>query len=107
MAHTTGRFLAALSLTVALLANLCTATAADTVFRNGSIYTLDKANTKVSELAVSGGFITYVGDNASHLIGPTTTVINLAGRMAMPGLVDAHMHTISGGQFLLKCNMNY
>jgi len=80
---------------------------ADTVFRNGSIYTLDRANTKVRDLAVKDGIITFVGDDASRYIGPKTTVINLLGRAAIPGLVDSHMHVLAGGQFLLSCNLNY
>ncbi|KAH8892413.1 hypothetical protein GQ53DRAFT_861677 [Thozetella sp. PMI_491] len=82
---------------------------ADTVFLNGSIYTLDNLSRKVSALTITNGVITSIGNDKDieTSIGPSTAVINLRGRMAMPGLVDAHMHTFSGGQFLLKCNLNY
>ena len=86
------------------------ALSADTVFLNGSIYTLDASSRKVQALAVSNGTITFVGSNegVSSLISPATTkVINLQGRMAMPGLIDSHMHVVSGGQFLTQCNFNY
>jgi predicted amidohydrolase YtcJ len=34
-------------------------------------------------------------------------VIDLQGRMLMPGLVDGHMHPLQGGAALLKCSLNY
>src|SRR3569833_4459 len=80
---------------------------ADTVFQNGSIYTLDAVSTKAQSIAIADGYITYVGPDAKPFIGPNTTVVDLKGRMAMPGLVDAHMHVVSGGLFLIKCNLNY
>ncbi len=55
------------------------------------------------------GRIVYVGDNqgALALKGKRTKVIDLHGRMLMPGLIDAHMHPLSGGKRLLHCNLNY
>jgi predicted amidohydrolase YtcJ len=43
----------------------------------------------------------------SGYIGPRTKVIDLHGRMVMPGLVDGHMHPMMGGASLLKCNLRY
>ncbi|KAJ3462333.1 hypothetical protein MRS44_007119 [Fusarium solani] len=82
---------------------------ADLVFRNGSIYTMGSCDTPVSALAIHGGKITYVGaeNKIKNYIGKTTKVVDLEGRMAMPGLVDSHMHLLSGGLFLLKCDLSY
>ncbi|KAK1852106.1 amidohydrolase 3 [Colletotrichum chrysophilum] len=82
---------------------------ADFVFQNGSIYTLDSSSTKASALAIKNGAIIYVGDDlqARHLIGNGTKVLDLEGRMAMPGFVDVHMHVLQAGQNLLKCDFNY
>ncbi|KAJ4215789.1 hypothetical protein NW759_009650 [Fusarium solani] len=82
---------------------------ADFVFQNGSIYTLNAASTKVSSLAVKDGEIIYVGNDAKvvPLIGNATQVVDLEGRMVMPGFVDPHMHVLQAGQDLLKCNFNY
>lgn len=82
---------------------------ADFVFQNGSIYTLDAGSTKVSSLAIKNGVIISLGDDAkvAPLIGSTTQVLDLGGRMAMPGFVDPHMHALQAGQDLLKCNFNY
>lgn len=96
-----------LYLTLALGQNI--STVADTVLRSGKIYTLDAASSQVQALAVSNGVIVFTGsdDGVQSLIGPNTTIIDLDGRMAMPGLIDAHMHTGAAGEALVKCNLNY
>ncbi|WP_343728296.1 amidohydrolase [Duganella sp.] len=82
---------------------------ADTVYRNGYIYTVDARDSVQQALAVRGGRIVYVGDNAGvkALTGKKTEVIDLQGRMLMPGLIDGHMHPQSGGSRLLNCSLNY
>jgi predicted amidohydrolase YtcJ len=82
---------------------------ADTVYRNGYVYTVDAKDSVQQALAVRAGRIVYVGDDAGAvaLTGKATKVIDLRGRMLMPGLVDGHMHPQSGGSRLLKCSLNY
>ena len=82
---------------------------ADTVYRNGFIYTVDGADSVQQALAIRSGRIVYVGSDAgvAAFIAEHTSVIDLHGRMAMPGLVDGHMHPLMGGAALLKCNLNY
>ncbi|CUI05031.1 Amidohydrolase 3 [Janthinobacterium sp. CG23_2] len=83
--------------------------AADTIYRNGYVYTVDAGDSVQQALAVRAGRIVYVGDNtgAARLAGKRTRIIDLQGRMLMPGLIDAHMHPLSGGKRLLHCNLNY
>ncbi|NHZ80695.1 amidohydrolase family protein [Massilia sp. CCM 8695] len=83
--------------------------AADLIYRNGYVYTVDAGDSVQQALAVRAGRIVYVGDNtgAAKLAGKGTRVIDLQGRMLMPGLIDAHMHPLSGGKRLLRCNLNY
>ena len=83
--------------------------AADLVYRNGSVYTVDGKDSVRQALAVRAGRIVYVGDNAGAgaLVGKRTPVIDQHGRMLMPGLVDAHMHPQSGGSRLLNCSLDY
>ncbi|SFL43080.1 amidohydrolase [Rugamonas rubra] len=85
------------------------APAADTVYRNGYVYTVDAHDSVRQALAVRGGRIVYVGDDAGAAahIGKRSKVVDLGGRMLMPGLVDGHMHPQSGGARLLNCNLNY
>ncbi|HWQ47302.1 MAG TPA: adenine deaminase C-terminal domain-containing protein, partial [Longilinea sp.] len=49
-----------------------------------------------TDVAVIRGRIAYVGSDASHCIGPETTVVDAKGKYLVPGLLDAHMHVESG-----------
>ncbi len=67
---------------------------ADTVFKNGYVYTVDAKSTVATAVAVRAGSIVYVGSDSgvAAYIGPKTHVANLAGRMLLPGFIDSHMH---------------
>jgi predicted amidohydrolase YtcJ len=82
---------------------------ADTIYRNGYVYTVDAGDRVQQALAVRKGRIVYVGDDtgAAKLTGKATKVIDLQGRMLMPGLIDGHMHPQSGGSRLLNCSLDY
>jgi len=84
-------------------------TPADTAYRNGFIYTVDAEDSVQQALAIRAGRIVYVGSDAGlePYLGEHTSVIDLHGRMLMPGLVDGHMHPLDGGRDLLKCDLNY
>jgi len=96
-------------LLLATAAANASAPAADLVYRNGYVHTVDARDSVQQALAVRAGRIVYVGANAGvqALVGKRTRVIDLHGRMLMPGLVDAHMHPQSGGSRLLNCSLNY
>jgi predicted amidohydrolase YtcJ len=83
--------------------------AADTVYQNGNVYTVDANNSVRQALAVRDGKIIYVGTNegVASFIGPATSVTDLKGRVLMPGLVDGHLHPIMGGGIELSCNLHY
>jgi predicted amidohydrolase YtcJ len=80
---------------------------ADTVLLNGGIYTVDPGRSWAEALAIRDGEIVSVGANAEieALIGPETRTIDLAGKMALPGFHDAHVHPTMGGYGLLGCNL--
>jgi len=82
---------------------------ADLVYRNGAVHTIDANDSVHQALAVRAGRIVYVGDDAgvAKLTGKATRVIDLQGRMLMPGLIDGHMHPQSGGSRLLNCSLDY
>ncbi|HEV8633363.1 MAG TPA: amidohydrolase [Chloroflexota bacterium] len=69
---------------------------ASLVLRNGVIRTLDRARPRASALAARGEEIVAVGDDrdVGELIGPQTAVLDLGGRAAIPGLIDAHVHLL-------------
>lgn len=74
------------------------APAADLVLRNGDIYTVAPSNPRAEAIAVKNGEIVFVGDNASvsKRIGKDTHVVELGGRLVLPGIVDAHLHPLGG-----------
>ena len=76
---------------------------------NGNVYTADAHNTVRQALAIRDGRIVFVGSDRKvrAYVGKRTKVTNLHGRMAMPGLVDGHMHPLAGGAGLLKCSLEY
>ncbi|WP_371675646.1 amidohydrolase [Streptomyces sp. NBC_01276] len=79
---------------------------ADLVFTGGPVLTMDPARTRASSLAVKGERITAVGHDAvRELIGPRTEVVDLAGRLLMPGFQDAHVHAVGGGSELAECDL--
>jgi len=67
---------------------------ADTVFTGGYVYTVDSASHVAKAVAVRGGVIVYVGNDAgAHAyIGKQTKVVKLHGKMMLPGFIDAHAH---------------
>lgn len=78
---------------------------ADAVFKNGYVYTVDRHRPLAQAVAVKDGRIRFVGPNtgARAFIGPNTKVIDLHGKMMMPGLQDGHFH----GQGFIACDMGY
>src|SRR5262245_48313853 len=81
---------------------------ADLVLRNGLIYTMDAPRSWAESIAIQGGKIVYVGPDSgiAAWIGPSTTTINLGGHMVLPGFIDAHVHPISAGIDMDKCDLN-
>jgi hypothetical protein len=67
---------------------------ADLLLTNGYVYTVDSARSVAEAVAIRDGIIQAVGSNGDVLAfsGPNTEVIDLAGRMLLPGLQDAHIH---------------
>lgn len=82
---------------------------ADTVLRGGKVVTMDNQRTVAQAVAVREGSIVYVGSDADvqAYIGSSTKVIELGGRMLMPGFIDAHLHSLAGGRALLLCDLEY
>ncbi|MDN3481261.1 amidohydrolase [Arthrobacter sp. APC 3897] len=70
------------------------------IVTNGPVYTSDPDNEWAEAFAVRDGRILAVGDEAEirSLVSGDTPVIDLRGRLAMPGLVDVHAHLGLGGR---------
>jgi hypothetical protein len=68
--------------------------AADLIFHNAKVWTVDPARPTAQAVAVSAGRITAVGTSADILAlkGPATRVVDVEGRLLLPGFIDAHTH---------------
>lgn len=66
----------------------------EAIFFNGKIVTLDAAGSIADALAVQDGKILKLGsaEKVKKLAGPATRLIDLGGKTAVPGLIDAHCH---------------
>ncbi|WP_299597649.1 amidohydrolase [uncultured Microbulbifer sp.] len=62
------------------------------IFINGTILTLDSANTTANTLAISDGKILAVGSDAEALADDDTEVVDLNGKTLLPGFVAVHEH---------------
>ena len=67
---------------------------ADSMLINGKIITVDPADSLAEAVAIRDGKILAVGakDAVLRYAGPSTHVVDLHGRTATPGLIDAHLH---------------
>ncbi len=81
---------------------------ADLVFVNGAVYTVDAARSWAQAVAVREGRIAAVGTDAAirPAIDARTEVIDLAGRMLVPGFQDAHVHPVYAGIDMLQCDLH-
>ena len=67
------------------------------VIRNGQWVSVQSGEIIAhTDIAIINGHIAYVGEDASHIIGKKTKVIDAYGRYLVPGLLDGHMHVESG-----------
>ncbi|MFJ7159394.1 amidohydrolase [Streptomyces sp. NPDC101118] len=81
-------------------------TQADLVFTGGPVFTADPARTRATSLAVVGDRIAAVGhDEVRELVGPGTEVVDLRGKLLVPGFQDAHVHAVYGGSELAECDL--
>ena len=72
---------------------------ADLVLTNGQVVTVDEKLPEAQALAVRGGRIEAVGTvkEIKRHIGSATQVIDLGGKLAVPGLIDSHGHFMGLG----------
>ena len=80
---------------------------ADVLLRGGAVYRVDAARSWARAVAVSGDRILAVGSDAElrDLVTSRTRVIDLGGRMLLPGFQDAHVHASGGGLDRLRCDL--
>ncbi len=80
-----------------IVGNVITALAvepATLVFKNGVVYTVDENRSVAEAVAVRGEKIVYVGNNhgVEEYVGGKTKIVDLNGRLLLPGFMDGHYH---------------
>jgi predicted amidohydrolase YtcJ len=89
---------------------------ADVIFTGGPVYTSDPSGRRLvpagpppQAVAVRGDRIIAVGDLAGRdladLTGPRTELVDLRGRVLLPGFQDAHVHPAWAGVTMNGCNL--
>ncbi len=102
------RSLAALVTTVSLTMAGCGSASTDngapdgtgvTIYKNGAIYTVNPENPSAEAVVITDGVITFVGSDtdAAEFETDSAQVIDLNGKMLMPGFHDVHIHPIESG----------
>ncbi len=80
---------------------------ASIIFFNGNIFTSNPSLPRAQALAVKDGRVVAIGSNEEvlKLKGPNTVLLDLKGRFVTPGIVDAHLHFLSGSLGLLTLDL--
>jgi predicted amidohydrolase YtcJ len=79
-----------------------------TVFRGGPVFCSDAARSTASAVAVDdSGTIVAVGGESevSPYLDGADEVVDLSGRLLVPGFIDAHVHPVMGGVEMGQCNL--
>jgi N-acyl-D-aspartate/D-glutamate deacylase len=77
---------------------------ADYVITNARIYTVSDKQPWAEALAAKDGKIVFVGseNGAKAYTGTETTLIDVEGRLVLPGFIKSHSHPIPGAVLLLR-----
>lgn len=80
---------------------------ADLLLTRGRVFTAEVSAPWGEAVAVRGERIVYVGTTTGALAfrGPRTEVVELAGRLVVPGFNDAHIHLMSGALSLERVDL--
>lgn len=80
---------------------------ADTIFFNGSIYTMDDNNPQVEAVVIKADTFLYVGTRvgADSFVGEGTKMVDLKGKTMVPGLTEGHAHIMGVGYNLLNVDL--
>ncbi len=98
--------------TLVLTASACTTAdnaqaTADLVLRGGRVVTVDETLPEAQAVAIRGDRIMFVGSDSEveAYTGRETEVIDLAGRLAIPGFIEGHGHLMGLGQSRLQLDL--
>ncbi|MCB9208451.1 MAG: amidohydrolase [Ignavibacteriales bacterium] len=80
---------------------------ADLILLNGKIITVDSKNTIAEALAISKDTIMAIGTRKEieNFISDSTTILDLKGKTAIPGIIESHAHLIGTGNAKINLNL--
>jgi len=80
---------------------------ADLVLRSGRVVTVDEALPEAQAVAVRGARIVFIGSDVDveAYVGDGTSVVDLDGRLAIPGFIEGHAHLMGLGQSRLQLDL--
>ena len=70
---------------------------ADKIYFNAKIWTGDSTLPWIEAIAISGEKIIYTGKDYQSFKGTKTEMIDMNGKLMLPGFIDNHTHFLSGG----------
>jgi hypothetical protein len=88
-----------------LLISCATKEKADRIYFDAKIWTGDSAVPRATAIAIKDSMILYVGDDYAPYKGKQTELVDLAGKMILPGFIDNHTHFLGGGYQLSSVNL--
>ena len=93
-----------LLLTATLLIVQCFWTIAQKIcFYNGKVYTVDARSSVAEAVVIENGRILFVGSTSEARTAwsdSRTKMVNLEGKLMLPGFIDNHTHFADGGMYL-------
>ena len=81
--------------------------AQQTAYVNGKIYTVNPQQSIVQSVVCESGKIVFVGNDADakKTLRANATIIDLKGKLMLPGFIDNHTHFADGGMYLLGVDL--
>lgn len=78
-----------------------------TLYTGGRIFTAAEEQPWTDAVVVAGDAIVFAGDTgpAHAVAGPDAEIVDLAGRLMLPGFTDAHTHLVMMGEALGKVGL--
>lgn len=80
---------------------------ADKIYINANIWTGDSGNPNAKTIALKNNTILYVGNDYKPYESSATIVIDMKGKMIIPGFIDNHTHFLNGGYNLSGVQLRY
>lgn len=78
----------------------------DLAFVDGMVFDGYSDSSRRLDVGVAGGRIAALGPDVAAGITERTRVVDLSGRLLLPGLIDSHVHPVEAGVERLHCDLS-